>query len=67
MWPRADEIHGGYPRYKSLTEHKNLVLERLNSDSSVTSSILKQDLPSDSCWYSSSLHPVITLELWMKC
>ena len=54
----ADEIHGGYPRYKSLTEHKNLVLERLNSiDSSVTSSILKQDLPSDSCWYSSSLHP----------
>ena len=54
----ADEIHGGYPRYKSLTEHKNLVLERLNSiDSSVTSSILKRDLPSDSCWYSSSLHP----------
>ena len=54
----ADEIHGGYPRYKSLTEHKNLVLGRLNSiDSSVTSSILKRDLPSDSCWYSSSLHP----------
>ncbi len=54
----ADEIHGGYPRYKSLKEHKNLVLERLNSiDPSVTSSILKRDLPSDSCWYSSSLHP----------
>tara|TARA_B100001540_G_scaffold93284_1_gene84132 strand:+ start:563 stop:2332 length:1770 start_codon:yes stop_codon:yes gene_type:complete len=54
----ADEIHGGYPRYKSLIEHKNLVLERLNSiDSSITSSILKRDLPSDSCWYSSSLHP----------
>ena len=54
----ADEIHGGYPRYKSLIEHKNLVLERLNSiDPSVTSSILKRDLPSDSCWYSSSLHP----------
>ena len=54
----ADEIHGGYPRYKSLIEHKNLVLERLNSiDSSVTSSILKRELPNDSCWYSSSLHP----------
>ena len=39
----ADEIHAGYPRYKSIHGHKNLVLERLNSiDDSVTANILKK-------------------------
>ena len=54
----ADEIHAGYPRYKSIEGHRNLVLERLNSiDDSVTDNILKKGLPLDSCWYSNSLHP----------
>jgi len=54
----ADEIHAGYPRYKSLETHKNTVLERLNSiDDSVTKDILQKNLPSNSCWYSNSLHP----------
>ena len=54
----ADEIHAGYPRYKSIDGHRNLVLERLNSiDDSVTANILKKGLPLDSCWYSNSLHP----------
>ena len=54
----ADEIHAGYPRYKSIDGHRNLVLERLNSiDDSVTDNILKKGLPLDSCWYSNSLHP----------
>lgn len=54
----ADEIHAGYPRYKSIEAHRNLVLERLNSiDDSVTTNILKKGLPLDSCWYSNSLHP----------
>ena len=54
----ADEIHAGYPRYKSIDGHRNLVLERLKSiDDSVTANILKKGLPLDSCWYSNSLHP----------
>ena len=54
----ADEIHGGYPRYKSLRTHRELVLNRINEiDSSVNSSILNRDLPDNSCWYSNSLHP----------
>ena len=54
----ADEIHAGYPRYKSIDGHRNLVLERLNSiDDSLTGKILKKGLPLDSCWYSNSLHP----------
>ena len=54
----ADEIHAGYPRYKSIDDHRDLVLERLNSiDDSVTGNILKKGLPLDSCWYSNSLHP----------
>jgi len=54
----ADEIHAGYPRYKSIEDHRNLVLERLNSiDDSVADKILKKGLPLDSCWYSNSLHP----------
>ena len=54
----ADEIHAGYPRYKSIDDHRDLVLERLNSiDDSVTDNILKKGLPLDSCWYSNSLHP----------
>ncbi len=54
----ADEIHAGYPRYKSLETHKNTVLERLNSiDDSVTKDILQKNLSSNSCWYSNSLHP----------
>ena len=54
----ADELHAGYPRYKSIEGHRKLVLERLNSiDDSVTNNILKKNLPLDNCWYSSSLHP----------
>ena len=54
----ADEIHAGYPRYKSLENHKNTVLERLHSiDESVTGDILQRSLPSNGCWYSNSLHP----------
>ena len=54
----ADEIHAGYPRYKSLPEHRKLVLDRLSSiDQAVTSQIIGKRLPVDSCWYSSSLHP----------
>ena len=54
----ADEIHAGYPRYKSLENHKNTVLERLYSiDESVTGDILQKSLPNNGCWYSNSLHP----------
>ena len=54
----ADEIHAGYPRYKSLDGHRKVVLERLHSiDDSVTSKIMEKSLPLDSCWYSNSLHP----------
>ena len=54
----ADEIHAGYPRYKSLRGHRKMVLERLNSiDDSVSRNIVEKSLPLDSCWYSNSLHP----------
>ena len=54
----ADEIHAGYPRYKSLEEHRKLVSSRLLSlDDSLSSNILDRRLPKDSCYYSSSLHP----------
>ncbi|MEC8540662.1 MAG: asparagine synthase (glutamine-hydrolyzing) [Candidatus Thermoplasmatota archaeon] len=54
----ADEIHAGYPRYKSLPKHRNLVLDRIRSiDDSVSSQILTRGLPINSCYYSDSLHP----------
>ena len=54
----ADEIHAGYPRFKSLEGHRKMVLERLNSiDDSVANDIVKKNLPLDGCWYSNSLHP----------
>ena len=54
----ADEIHAGYPRYKSLQEHRKLVLSRLQSiDESISSAVINRNLPVDSCYYSSSLHP----------
>ena len=54
----ADEIHAGYPRYKSLQEHRKLVLGRLQSiDESISSTVINRNLPVDSCYYSSSLPP----------
>ncbi|GIR34133.1 MAG: hypothetical protein CM15mP47_3590 [Methanobacteriota archaeon] len=49
----ADEIHAGYPRYKSLPNHRSLVLNRIRSiDDSLSSQILTRGLPSNSCYYS---------------
>lgn len=54
----ADELHAGYPRYKSLTNHSEVVNSRLNQiDDSVVRPIINRNLPIDSCWYSNSLLP----------
>lgn len=54
----ADEIHAGYPRYKSLGNHRQVVLERLNSiNSSITDKIIAKQLPTDECYFDNSLHP----------
>ena len=54
----ADEIHGGYPRYRDLQTHQKLVNSRLSSiDSSITNEIIGRQLPENDCWYSKSLLP----------
>ena len=54
----ADELHAGYPRYRSLTKHTEVVKTRLNQmDQSVTKRIINRNLDTNSCWYSSSLLP----------
>ncbi len=54
----ADELHAGYPRYKSLSEHKKIVNARLNLvDESISNAIIERKLPQDNCWYSNSLIP----------
>ena len=54
----ADELHAGYPRYRSLTKHTEVVNSRLNQmDQSVTKPIINRNLDPNSCWYTSSLLP----------
>ena len=54
----ADELHAGYPRYRSLTKHTEVVNSRLKQiDESVTKPIINRNLDTNSCWYSSSLLP----------
>jgi asparagine synthase (glutamine-hydrolysing) len=54
----ADELHAGYPRYRSLTKHTEVVNSRLNQmEQSLTRTIINRNLDPNSCWYSSSLLP----------
>ena len=54
----ADELHAGYPRYKSLLKHKQIVQSRLNLvHDSISQPIINRNLPAHSCWYSNSLLP----------
>ena len=54
----ADELHAGYPRYRSLTKHTEVVNSRLNQmEQSVTKPIINRNLDTNSCWYTSSLLP----------
>lgn len=48
----ADELHAGYPRYRNLTAHSDLVRKRIESiDSSVTVDLINSNLPVGENWY----------------
>ncbi len=48
----ADELHAGYPRYRDLIGHCNLVRNRIESiDSSVTKELINSNLPVGDNWY----------------
>ena len=48
----ADELHAGYPRYRNLESHANLIRSRIESiDSSVTGDVLNSNLPVGDNWY----------------
>ncbi|MBT7460182.1 MAG: asparagine synthase (glutamine-hydrolyzing) [Euryarchaeota archaeon] len=54
----ADELHAGYPRYRDLDSHANLIRSRIESiDSSVTGDILNSNLPIDDKWYNANHMP----------
>jgi len=54
----ADELHAGYPRYRDLDSHANLIRSRIESiDSSVTGDILNSNLPVGDNWYNANHLP----------
>ena len=54
----ADELHAGYPRYRDLQSHTNLIRSRIESiDSSVTGDILNSNLPIGDNWYNANHMP----------
>jgi asparagine synthase (glutamine-hydrolysing) len=54
----ADELHAGYPRYRDLENHTNLIRSRIESiDSSVTGDVLNSNLPIGDNWYNANHMP----------
>ena len=48
----ADELHAGYPRYRDLNNHADLIRNRIESiDSSLTKDLVNASLPVGDNWY----------------
>jgi asparagine synthase (glutamine-hydrolysing) len=55
----ADELHAGYPRYKNIPEHLQLIAQRLNQIDHPSANMLQQTpWPQDGQWYSEDHIPL---------
>ena len=55
----ADELHGGYPRYKNIQGHLNLIEQRLHDiGDDLTSDLMTSPWPNNGRWYAEDHMPM---------